>query len=212
MIVWDRHKTVDIDSLLPEIKFEFPELPQEMFRYYVRKVSRQMSMDGNLLRSRVVIPVQYGVYRYRLDPPDGSELLRILRLYHDNNCGTHDVIRFYNKPVSDCHLHSYAYYDDYEREIYINTDYIGGAYNVVISVMPASDSCVLPLEFSNIWLEALLTGVRGELFSIAGRAWSNPQQGFFLKKQCRDLTNSLALDKLTHNNNGAIKMNFGKVM
>lgn len=214
-VVFEAFKSKPVNSFFEELRFEFPNLPEPLFQYYLVKTARHLASEGALIRRRAVIHADQCVTRYRLESPDGAEINSILAMYAVpcGACCGHQVIRSFTPPEGACCCgREIAWYDDIERVLHIHSPYTFGKYFVSLSVIPSRNACELPAELYDDYLETLLLGTKANILLIQGRPWTNLQlgQGFYNEYLSR--INSDGLEVATHKMRGGIKMNFGRVM
>lgn len=205
MVQYERFQMLPLSEFHDELRFEYPNLPSQLFDYYLIKTAIKMARDGNILRRRVKIDVQPGVPNYSIDLPEGLSLIGILDATHGHcerpakrgtmphMCGRENI-----------------WFDDIENEI--NFDNISGQMFVLVSVAPTQDTCELPSEYKEKYLDTLVTGTRAAIMMITGRPWSNLQLGAALEQRFKQMVSNDAVELMTHKQRGGIHMNFGRVL
>lgn len=205
MVQYERFQMLPLSEFHDELRFEYPNLPGQLFDYYLLKTAIKMARDGNILRRRARIDVQPNVPNYNIDLPDGLSLIGILDATHEH-C---------ERPAKRglthmCCGRENIWFDDIENEI--NFDNIAGTMWLLISVAPKQTACELPIEYKEKYLDTLVTGTRAAIMMITGRPWSNLQLGAALEQRFKQMVSNDAVELLTHKQRGGIHMNFGRVL
>ena len=214
MVVYEPFKTKPLSEFHAELAFEFPNLPDQLFDYYLIKVARDMARRGNIIRRRAIIHTQPGVTRYRLVSPDECEPLNILSLKRTTCCAPRlDIPRTFVAPdgAIPC-TRSIAWYDEHEQALNVELGCNGGDIYVEMSVTPSSSPCDLPEEYYEKFLPTLTMGAKAAIMLIPGRPWTNAQLGAGLQNEYLKAVGSDAVDTMTHRMRGGIKMRFGRVL
>lgn len=216
MIIYEPAKTKPLNDFHEELRFEFPNLPAQLFDYYILRCARIMAQEGNLIRRRVVINAEPGVTRYALQTPEGMELVGVLGIRHSDVCACFDraVDRAFVPPdgAIGC-SHQTAWLDTLENVFHLSgSGHCRGAYYVEISVAPAMDACELPEEYLKDFFTALMFGVRGSIMLISGRPWTNRQVGQGYYNEFLAQVKRMAVQVATVKQRGRVKLNFGRAM
>lgn len=215
MVIYEPFKTLPLSEFHEELRFELPNLPPQVFDYYLVKTAITMAKKGNLIRRHAIIDAEPCVTRYRLESPDGMAISGIMdiRSVASCNCGSKVVTRSFAPPegaFSCCREH--AWYDDVEGVLHIAPKYLCGRFYIALAVTPKMGACTLPEAFYAEHLDTLLLGTKGSIMLITGRPWTNLQigQGYYNEFRQRLSEDSVAV--ATHKMRGAVRMQFGKVM
>lgn len=213
MVIYEPFETKPLSDFHDELKFEFPSLPFQLFDHYLISAARQMAEEGNLIRRKAYIRLQPCVTRYRLDVPDDTELVGIIRMrqFEDCGCFDHSVRRAFVPPVSQPWGGAESWYDDSEDVLHIETPFAGGV-EVTISVRPKRDACSLPVEYYDDFMPALMAGVKSKIMMITGRPWTNMRLGAAYASEFKKAIADAAVQVATHKQRGRIKMGFGRAM
>lgn len=215
MILYEPFKTRPLSDFRAELHFEYPELPDQLWDYYLVKVAIDMAKRGNFVRRRIALQAQPCVTRYQLKSPDGLDICGILGIRHATcgHCHTHKVHRTFDPPeYSACCSKEVAWYDIYENVFHIHHDHCAGMYYITVAVAPEMGACELPVVFYDELLQPLLYGVKGQVLMLAGKSWTNLQLGKAYTDEYRNSIGQYAQDFLTRKQRGIVHMNFGKVM
>lgn len=214
-ILYEPYKARPLSDFRPELNFEFPELPDQLWDYYLVKVAIDMAKRGNFVRRRIVLKAQNGVTRYLMKSPDGLDICGVLGLYVSQcgSCGTRPIPRSFEPPdraVACCR--DIAWYDPYEDVMHIDAKHCCGMYYITVAVAPRLGACELPEVFYSELLTPLLFGVKGSVLMLAGKSWTNMQLGKSYMDEHMKQVGSAAQDFLTRKQRGIVRMNFGKVL
>lgn len=213
MVIYEPFETKPLSDFHDELKFEFPSLPSQLFDHYLVSTARQMAEKGNLIRRQALIKLQPCVTRYRLDIPDETELVGIMRMrqFEDCGCFDHSVRRAFVPPVSQPWGGAESWYDDLEKVLHIETPFAGGVH-ITMSVRPKKGACSLPVEYYNDFHQTLMTGVKAHIMLISGRPWTNIRVGTAYMSEFNRMITDDAITVATHKQRGRIKMGFGRAL
>lgn len=215
-VVFNPHGTVPLAKFHEELWFEFRDLPEQLFDYYLLRVARDMASRSPIIRRRVKFAIQPRVTRYYLDCPDELDLKSILDIRHiptgNPEEGSRKIPRFFNAPERIGAFSDGAWFDPAENVLTLHTTHCGGLCAVVMSAMPRRDACELPQEYYEDYLPALIMGTRAQILMISGRPWTNLRVGADLHNTYAAMVADLGVDELRNKQAGAIRMRHGRVM
>lgn len=216
-ILYEPFKTRPLSDFHDELRFEFKDLPTQLFDYYLLKAAREMAREGNLIRRRAIIHTEQCVTRYRLESPDGLEINGILQArVKPCSCGPYLVPRSFTPPDESscccCGCNREIWYDDQDKVLHINSPYVAALYFITLSVMPEVDACELPEAFLTTYLDTLMLGTRAKIFLITGRPWTNLQLGQGYYNEFLKAIPRAGLEVATHKMRGGVKMQFGRAL
>lgn len=214
-IIFEQYKQRPLTDFHAELRFEFPNIPTQLFDYYLVKAAIRMAKSGNIIRRRAVLDAQHGVTRYRLQAPDGLTVHSLLgvRSAPDCGCGSRHVTRAFDPPEGACACgHDVAWLDYANKELHVLPPFCHGRYYLLMAVTPDRGACSLPEEYYNEYMDALLMGTKSGILLITGRPWTNLQLGNAYETEFLSMTSVAAIDTATQGQRGSVKMNFGRVM
>lgn len=221
MVIYEPFPMIPLTELHEELRFEYPDLPAQLFDYYLTRTAADMAERGNLIRRRVAIELEPGVTRYALRSPDGLRLWAILGIWH-SSCGNLDCdAREVRRSLSPPHNATWCgcgdrgklvWWDVQEQVLHANMSCQGGVLYVSIAVVPDRKACELPKIYQDEYLETLLMGTRSAIMLITGRPWTNLRLGGQLRTAYLDMIQSLSVGVHTKQQRGAIQMNFGRAL
>lgn len=220
MVVYEPFPMIPLTELHEELRFEYPDLPAELFDYYLVRTAVDMAERGSLIRRRVAIELEPGISRYALRSPDGLKLWAIMGIWHSPSgsldCGVSEVRRSFLPPHNAAWCgcgenRRLVWWDTQEQELHVNMC-CGGMIYVNIAVVPDRKACELPKVYQEEYLETLLMGTRAAIMLITGRPWTNLRLGGQLRTEYLSMIKALSIDKLTKQQRGVIRMNFGRAL
>lgn len=213
-VVYEPFPTVPLDEFYPELRFEFKDLPPQLFAYYVQRVAVDMAEKGNLVRRWVRIELEPCVTRYALLSPDGLTLWAIMGIFHTRHCecGVKHTQRFYGPPSNACCLPDAAWWDPYEQVLHYTGSCFTGCVYVNMAVVPPRDACELPKIYKDRFFTTLLMGVRAKILLITNREWTNLKVGAALQQEYEQMLARDAVRVAQRQQRGQVKIQFGKVM
>lgn len=220
MVIYEPFPMIPLTELHEELRFEYPDLPAELFDYYLTRTAVDMAERGNLIKRRVAIELEPGVSRYALRSPDDLKLWAIMGIWHsacgNPDCGVSEVRRSFRPPSGAIWCgcgenRRLVWWDVQEQVLHVNMC-CGGMLYVSIAVVPDRKACELPKVYQEEYLETLLMGTRSAIMLITGRPWTNLRLGGQLRNEYLNMIKSLSIDSLTRQQRGTIRMNFGRAL
>lgn len=212
-VVWEPFPLVAPTKFFPELRFEFKDLPPQLFEYYVLQTAVDMAEKGNILRRWCVIELEPCVTRYAVLSPDGLRVWTIMGIFRSRGCGINHTRRTYGPPIDACCVpENVAWYDPYDHVLHYTGDCGCGCLFVNVAVVPERDTCELPEIYYGRFYSTLLMGVRARIMLITGRPWSNLRIGGSLMEEYERMLARDAVRVAERQQRGAVKIQFGKVM
>lgn len=209
MVLLEQFESRPLSDFHPELRFEFPALPSQLFDYYLLRTAIRMAREGNLIRRRAVVHLQPCVTRYVLEAPDGFRICAITGVHRVLLCGP--CGNAVNVPRSITKSDEAVWYDEIEHVLH--ADGMGdGKLEFLVCVEPERDACELPVEFYDKYLPTLIMGTRASIFMLSGRPWTNMRVGAAAEAEFRNMLVRDSVESKTHLQRGALKMNFGRAM
>lgn len=217
MVIYEPYPTIPLAQFHSELRFEYPDLPSQLFDYYLVRTAVDMAERGNLLRRRVAIELEPGVTRYALHSPDDLPFWAIMGVRHapcDSGCGgSRELVRSLTPPDNAvrCTQGDTVWWDSIEQVLHIELCG-GGMVYVTMAVVPSRTACELPAVYREKYLEALMVGTRSSIMLITGRPWTNLRLGGQLRTEYLEMVKALSVDAATKQQRGTVRMNFGRVL
>lgn len=214
MIIFEPYKSRPLSEFYDELRFEFPDLPSQLFDHYLIRTARTMAMQGNLIRRHAFIEARHGVNRYRLESPDGMEICGVLSIRHNPACSclSTEIRRSFAEPEGFFSCHREIAWNDDDGVIHLHPQYCHGIYHLTLSVTPSTGACELPERYFTHHLQTLNMGTKASLLLLSGRPWSNLSLGSNYYNEFLDRIKREAIDTATHKMRGSVKMQFGRVL
>lgn len=213
MVVYEKHGKIPLNKFYDELAFEFPNLPSQLFEYYILRTAIDMATKGNIIRRLIVIQPEPCVTNYRLVSPDGMKVSAILGIRHHTCCFDAEMPRAFVPPVdSVCCSQRAAWYDDAQGELHIADHGCHGTYFVNAAVTPSRDDCELPEEYMDKFLETLMMGTKASIMLITGRPWTNLRIGAASRQEYQNMLAADSVDVAAHGMRGAIRAKFPRAL
>lgn len=214
MIIYEPFRSLPLSKFRDELLFEYPDLPTQLFDYYLLRAARTMATEGHLIRRHAFLEANFGVNRYRLSSPDGMEICGILGIRHNPTCSciSTEIRRSYVEPEGFFACHREIAWHDDENEIHLHPQYCHGTYHITLAVAPDMDACELPDKFYTNFLSTLNMGTKALLLLISGKPWTNLSLGQVYYNEFMNRIRRDTIETSTHKMRGAVKMGFGRVM
>lgn len=211
--MWEPYPTNRLEDFYPELKFEFQNLPPQLFAYYILQTAVDMAEKGNLLRRWVHVPLEQGVTRYALLSPDGLRIWSINGIFRASCCDYHRVPRFWGMPEGAvCCRPEEAWWEPIQETLVYTGNCGCGALMVNVAVVPERDACELPKIYLDRFYTTLVTGARARIMLITDRPWTNLRVGGELMTQYEHMLAQDAVRVAQRQQRGSVKMYAGKVM
>lgn len=215
-VVWEPFPTIRHEDFYPELRFEFKDLPPQLFQYYVMQTAVDMAEKGNIIRRWCEIELEPCVTRYALLSPDGLRVWAINGIFRSPgpiDCHVRRTRRTYGPPEHACCVpENIAWYDPYDGVLHYTGDCHCGNLFVNVSVVPGRNDCQLPEIYFDRFYSTLLMGTRARIMLITSRPWTNMRVGAQLMQEYERMLAQDAVRVAERQQRGSIKIQFGKVM
>lgn len=195
---WENLPRVKLKEFFPELRFEFQDLPPQLYTYYLWQTAVDMAEKGNLLRYWEEVPLKKDVTRYFLTPPENTVIWNVMGIFHSPRAGIPgiDEIPGGSDEITDvlpqgaffCHK-NIAWYEPYTKSLHYNdaANAAGQSLYVNVSLTLGDEGCELPAVYKERFHEMLILGTRARIKLIPGKEWSNIELGTKLMEQYRVL-------------------------
>lgn len=203
-----------LSKFRPELRFEFIDLPDQLFDYALIRAARTIAKDGNVIRRRIVVHPVPEAETYKLRSPDGLEICSILGIWYESCCSEGSVPRTFVPSPSACLCpRDYAWYDDIEDELHlVQSCAMRCVYYVTVAVCPPDDTCELPAVLYDEYLDLLLLGAKSRILRLNNKPWSNLQLAALYEKGFTEGIAAASVDALTRKQRGVIRMRPGRIL
>lgn len=215
MVIYEPYPTIPLTELQEELRFEYPDLPEQLFDYYLTRTAVDMAERGNLLKRRAIIHMESGITRYALRSPDELRLWAILGVWRGDPCHVREVPRSFTPPPGCVCLSpgtATVWWDDQEEVLHVSDMCPCGTLYVSMAVVPDRKACSLPRVYQEEYLETLLMGTRSAIMLITGRPWTNLRLGGQMRAEYYNMIKTLSVDKAMKQQRGTVKINFGRAL
>lgn len=199
---WENLPRVKLNVFFPELRFEFQDLPPQMYVYYLQQTAIDMAEKGNLLRYWEEVPLEKGVTRYTLHPPVDTRVWLVMGIFHSPRPGVppficpnmpplvcdDDVTDVLPEGAFFCHK-NIAWYDPYTKSLHYNDacNQPGERLFVNVSLTLEDGLCQLPQLYKDRFHEMLLLGTRARIRLIPRKEWTDLKLGSELMEQYKFL-------------------------
>lgn len=222
MVIYEPYPTIPLKDLHDELRFEYPDLPSQLFDYYILRTAVDMAERGNLLRRRIALELEPRVTRYALRSPDDLKIWAILGVWHSGSgsldCGVSYLSRALQPPPDACWWgnsqanRSKVWWDSLEQVLHVSMCGCSGILYITLAVVPDRKACELPQIYREEYLEALMLGTRSAIMLITGRPWTNLRLGGQLRTEYIEAVKALSVNNMTQQQRGAMRINFGRAL
>lgn len=201
-VVFELTPKVPVDDFLPELMFEFPDVPHDAMVSYVLRSIDRLCEKANVLRRTAIVRTQRCVKNYLIEPPDCMDVIAIMAV-DEGKRSTHPFVklrRMFKAPNT--------YLVDavtVERNELIFTRPLDNAeYIVTLSVKPRFDACEVDAVLKERFYDVVQAGVKSALCAMAGKNWSNNSHAEYWEKRFLTGAASAAVDTLSNHQRGVI--------
>lgn len=203
-VIYDAYPKIDIDTFLPELQLEIPELPDDILMHYVRTAAIDFCERSHVLQREIHICLQECVPNYILESPDCTRIVMVNGICR--GCGG-PYERVSTAPCRVSCLSSMAWWDKNEGSICLNpapsqSDNI----MVRVSVAPTTEACELDAVLGEQYRVAILAGARSLLYAIPRRAWTSQTFADTNRQEFDRRIASAGVDRLLGGQQGVVKM------
>lgn len=216
MIQYEPFKTLPISDFYDELRFEYPDIPEQLFNYYLVQTAITMAKRGNLIRRRAVISTHHGVTRHAIPDTDELVLSDILSIrVAPGDCGpSRNIVRAFTPPegATACCGKDVAWFDTQDNVLHVAPAYCHSNIYLTMAVSPQQGACTLPAVYKTEYLSTLLAGTRSAILRITGRPWTSLQLSQIYENDFFDRLKQDSIRVARNKMKGAIKMNFGRAL
>ncbi|MBQ3569532.1 MAG: hypothetical protein IJA20_02540 [Methanocorpusculum sp.] len=202
-IVYEAYPKVSVQEFIPELSFEFTDMPENAFAHFILKAINNIARRGNVLRRTATIHTQDCVDNYRLEPQDCMDIVAVMGICKRDNCGCSPITRLTGQP---CCLPcgSFSWFEK-PNIIHISDARCGNCYDVKFSVAPTYDACEVDEILLTQYYDLVMDGVRADLYGMGNKPWSSLQRLEYHKQQFDKGIRKAAIETLTGGQRGALK-------
>lgn len=204
-IIVESWPKVDIDELLPELRFELSEVSDDILLHYIRQGAIWYSERTHCLQRIVKICTYPCVPNYILEPPD-SDCMRIVAINGICSCNS-QWERLTTSPCFIRCLGQAAWWDETENSIVLSpAPGTPTEITIKMSVAPQHDACMLDKSLTDKHRFGVLNATRWLLYSIPNRKWSSQTLAAALRQELDRNIASIGTDRLLGGMQGAVRM------
>lgn len=206
-IVTDLYPKVSLEEFLPELRVEFPEVPDEMLMYYSRLAAIEICERAKILTRTITICLEPCVGNYLLEAPDCVRVVAIESIcrHQESGCG-YPVTRLTNRP---CYIQCFSSVSWWEQPNIIwfkpapsTREYA----DVRVCVSPSLEACEIDEVLATQYREIVFLGVRYRLYGIPRQKWSSEPMAIQTRQDFDMRLVTAGTDKLLGGQRGLIRM------
>lgn len=172
-VVFEAYPKVPLQEFVPELAFEFTEMPEDGLPFFVLRAISRIARDGNILRRTATIRTQSCVESYILDPPDCMDIVAIMgvRLVRSPGCCSGPVRRLTFEP---CHIDcgTMSWFEE-PNIIHFSPAKCNNVFSVNMSVTPTRHTCEVDKKLLTDYYDLVMYGTKSYLYSMADKPWSS---------------------------------------
>ena len=202
-IVYEAYPKVPVQQFIPELSFEFSDMPEDGFAHFVLSAINTFARRSNVLRRKATIRVTQCVDNYLLEPQDCVDIVAIMgiRMLRPT-CGSR-ILRLTGEP-GDVWWGVQSWFEA-PNVIHITNTSCNSEYEVYFSVAPRYDACEVDEILLTQYSEAILAGARAKLYGLGNKPWSSLQRMEYHERLFDKAIRAAAVEALTGGQRGAIK-------
>lgn len=203
-VTFEAYPKVSIQEFIPELAFEFTDMPEDAFSHFILKAINKLARDGNVLRRTAIIKTQHCVESYLLEPLDCMDIVAIMSVCKTTGgCGFYPVTRLTMEP---CQLPWGAYtWFEYPNVIHFSPVGHHDTYKVTMSVAPTYDACEVDEILLTRYLSVILDGAKSDLYNMASKPWSSQQRAADCERRFLLGIRQAAIDTMAGYQRGGIR-------
>lgn len=214
--MFDKTKTVPLSKFLPELRFEFQDLPDELFYFAIVRTARRLANGGDIDIRKSILHIKPYVTRYALRLPPDVDLVNIISLEpqfdYKGQLKPLNLLRGRPKNWQNYQYEGIAWYDDIDKIIHVQNYNVLADFILHISVSPLDSACELPLIYYDELIELMMLGIKATILKMDNKPWTNLQLAFTYDKAFDQGVHELTVTNHMHKTKGIFKMNIGRVM
>lgn len=201
-VVFELTPKVPVDDFLPELMFEFPDVPHDALVNYVLRAIDRLCEKANVLRRTAIVHTQRCIKNYLIEPPDCMDVIAIMAVDEGKRgCFPFVKLRRMFKAPSTYLVDAVTV----ERNELIFTRPLDKAeYIVTMSVKPRYDACEVDAILKERFYDTIQAGVKASLCAMAGKNWSNNSHAEYWEKKFLIGAASAAVETLSNKQRGVI--------
>lgn len=213
--VFQAYPKVALAEFIPELAFEFQEMPEEALPNYVLRAITRLAREGNVIRRRVEVYTQPCVNNYILEPPDCMELVAVMGVCRlpSNHCGCvgNYVTRLtaHNHCQMPCGVCSWF---ESPNIIHFHPVNCGDIFSVEIAVAPTYDACEVDRIFLTQYYDVVMSGARAYLYEMAAKPWSSLNRAAEYEARFIAGIRNAAVETMMGGQRGAFRVQRPKIM
>lgn len=202
-VVFDAYPKVSVREFLPELTFEFTEMPEEGMPHFVLRAINRIARQSNCLRRTATIHTQPCVDNYLLEPQDCMDIVAVMSVCKHGGCGCSDVTRITSEP---CHLPcgTMSWFEA-PNTIYFSNTRHHNVFRVSMSVAPTYETCEVDRILLTNFYDTVLNGTKFYLYSMTDKPWSSVNRAQEYEVRFLQGIRSAALEALTGGQRGMFR-------
>ena len=171
-VVFDAYPKVSLQEFVPELAFEFNEMPSDAFPHFLLRAINRFARNSNALRRTATIFAQSCVENYLLEPQDCMDIVAVLSVCQTSHCiCSSPVVRVTSEP---CRLPcgTYSWFEE-PNVIHFSPVKCKDVFKVTMSVAPTYDACEVDSVLLTTFYDVIMDGTKFYLYSMASKPWSS---------------------------------------
>lgn len=206
-VVVDAFPKIPLEDFLPELRVEFPEVPDEMLMHYSRLSVMEICERANVLTRTISICLEPCVENYLLEAPDCVKVIAILSVcrHQEGGCPS-SVTRLTNTPCYVPCFKSVSWWEQPNIIRFKPAPSIREYADIRVVVSPTREACEVDEVLATTYRELVFLGVRYRLYGIPRQKWSSEPLAVQTRQDFDMRLAAAAIDKLLGGQRGVIKM------
>lgn len=212
-VVFEAYPKVPIQEFIPELAFEFTEMPEDAFAHFILRAINKLARDGKVLRRSAVIEGQQCVETYLLEPEDCTELVAVLSVCRGRagcGCAPVSLPRLTGAPCAlPCGTHVWV---ELPNVLHVQPVHCGDVFHVAMCVAPTYDACEVDRILLTNYYDTVMHGVRSYLYAMAGKPWSSAERSTLSETRFIHGIRAAAVETMMGGQRGALRAKRPRVL
>ncbi len=202
-VVYESYPKIDIREFLPELTFEFSEMPESGIPFFLLRAVQRMARTGNILRRTATIHAQNCVENYLIEPTDCMDIVAIMNIQMFSRGCCMGVHRLTHEPqCTPCGI--YSWYEE-PNVIHISPARDCDVFKVTFSVAPTQDACEVDRKLYTNFYDTVIAGAKFYLYSMMDKPWSSVNRAQEYERRFLSGIRVAALETLTGGQRGGFR-------
>lgn len=209
-VLYEAIPTVSVSEFIPELAFEFPDMPDDAFAHFILRAINRLARASNVLRRDANIVAQRCVETYLLEPQDCVDIVAVMGIRGGPRCNAFEVTRLLSRPA-ELPCGSYAWLEE-PNIIHITRTQDDERFTVVLSVAPTFDACEVDRILLTNFYDVVIDGTKSFLYGMGNKPWSSVARAQEFELKFSNGIGRITLERLSGGQRGVIKRYMPRIL